>query len=154
MPEGFPPLSINPDLALSLRCAPCIHAAFQQAQDNPLIAIAATDARGELVAIDCAVVQPTLVEIIQTRPGVVRGNHRHWLCSEVLTVVSGLLDIYLLCDCPGKHLFCKRMESGTSVHLPPGTAHAIHTLAETTIASVFIDGDPRLDRERIEMVSL
>ncbi|MDB5758523.1 MAG: hypothetical protein JWM30_1812, partial [Burkholderia sp.] len=60
MPKGFPPLSINPDLALSLRCAPCIHAAFQQAQDNPLIAIAATDARGELVAIDCAVVQPTL----------------------------------------------------------------------------------------------
>jgi len=153
MPQGFSPLSINPGLALSMRCAPCIQAAFQPAQDNPLIAIAATDARGELVAIDCAAVQPTLVEIFQTRPGVVRGNHRHWLCSEVLTVVSGVLDIYLLCDCQGKHLFCKRMESGASVHLPPGTAHAIHTLTETAIASVFIDGDPRLDRELVEIIS-
>jgi len=154
MPEGFPPLSINPDLALGMRCAPCIHAAFQPAQDNPLLAIAAVDARGEVVAIDIAAIQPTLVEIVQTRPRVVRGNHRHWLCSEILTVISGVLDIYLLCDCPGKHLFCKRMESGTSVHLPPGTAHAVYTLAETTIAAIFMDGDPRLDREWVEMISV
>lgn len=154
MTACFPPLSINPTLVRDVRCALCIHAAFQKTEDNPLIAIAAADRRGELIAIDCAAVQPTLIEVIQTRPHVVRGNHRHRRCSEVLTVTSGMLDMYLLCDCPGKHLFCKRMERGASVHLPPGTAHAVHTLMETTITSIFIDGDPRLDRERVEMISL
>ena len=145
---------INPALTHEVRCAPCVHAAFQSVYDNPLIAIAAVDGRGELlvIAIDCAAVQPSLVEVIQTRPWVVRGNHRHRLCSEVLTVTSGMLDIYLLCDCPGKHMFCKRMESSATVHLPPGTAHAIHTLVETSITSIFTDGDPRMDRERVEMV--
>ena len=153
MPERFPPLPINADLVLNVRCAPCIHAAFQQAQDNPLIALAAADARGELIAIDCAIAQPTLIEVIQTRPWVVRGNHRHRRCEEALTVTSGALDIYLLCDCPGKHLFCKRMERGASIHLPAGTAHAIHTLAETGTVSIFTDGDPRLDRERVEIIA-
>ena len=154
MTACFPPLSINPAFTRDLRCAPCIHAAFQKTQDNPLIAIAAEDLRGELIAIDCAAVQPTLIEVIQTRPHVVRGNHRHRRCSEVLSVTSGMLDMYLLCDCPGQHLFCKRVERGASVHLPPGTAHAVHTLAETSLTSIFIDGDPRLDRERVEMISL
>ncbi len=154
MADCFPPLSINPALTLAPRCAPCIHAAFQYVYDNPLFAIAAADGRGELIAIDCAVVQPTLIEVIQTRPHVVRGNHRHRRCSEVLTVNHGLLDIYLLCDCPGKHLFSRRMESGASVHLPPGTAHAIYTVSETAITSVFTDGDPRVDRERVEMIAL
>lgn len=154
MTERYPQLYINPDLLPGTHCAPCIHADFQQAHDNPLIAIAASDERGEVIAFDCAVVKPSLVEVIQTRPRVVRGNHLHRRCSEVLTVTSGVLDLYLLCDCPGKHLFCKRMESGDSVHLPPGTAHAVYTLAETTIASVFINGDPRLDRDRVEMIAL
>ena len=154
MTDCVPPLAINPALALDVRCAPCIHAAFEDMQDSRLFAIAAVDERGELIAIDCAAVHPTLIEVIQTRPRVVRGNHRHRRCSEVLTVTHGALDIYLLCDCPGRHLFRKRMEAGASVHLPPGTAHAIQTLAETAITSIFMNGDPRLDRERVEMISL
>lgn len=154
MTKFFPPLSINPELTQDMRCAPCIHAAFERVENNPLIAMAAADVRGELIAIDCAAVQPSLIEVIQTRAHVVRGNYRHRRCSEVLTVTSGMLDMYLLCDCPGKHLFCKRMESGASVHLPPGTAHAVYTLVETTITSIFINGDPRLDRERVEMIAL
>ena len=145
---------LAPNLILGTRCAPCIHAAFSEADDNPLIAIAARDARGEFFALDCTAMQPLLVEVIHSRPHVVRGNHRHRCCSETLTVLSGALDMYLLCGCPGKHLFCKHMDSGASVHLPPGTAHAVHTLAETEIVSVFSDDDPRLDRERVELIYL
>jgi dTDP-4-dehydrorhamnose 3,5-epimerase-like enzyme len=148
------PPSLGPSLILSARCAPCIHAAFRQADDMLLPALCASDARGEFFALDCTLVQPLLIEVIHSRPHVVRGNHRHRRCSETLTVLNGVLDMYLLCDCPGRHLFCKRMESGASVHLPPGTAHAVHTLAETAITSVFVDGDPRLDRERVELISL
>jgi len=143
--------SISPNLTLGVRCAPCVHAAFSDAKENPSFTIAA-DARGEFLALDCGVMQAVLVEVMHSRPHVVRGNHRHQHCTEMLTVLSGALDIYLLCTCPGKHLFCKRMESGTTVHLPPGTAHAVHTLAETEIVSAFIDDDPRLDRERVELI--
>ena len=55
-------------------------------------------------------------------------------------------------NCRGRHLFCKRMEGGTTVYLPPGTAHALHTLAETEIVSLFTDEDPRFDRERVELI--
>lgn len=149
-----PFLSVSPNLILATRCAPCIHAAFSEVADNPLIAICARDARGEFCALGCANLLPLLIEVIHSRPHVVRGNHRHRRCTETLTVLSGALDIYLLCDCPGKHLFCRRMESGVSVRLSPGTAHAVHTLAETEIVSVFSDDDPRLDRERVELIYL
>lgn len=142
----------SPGLMLSARCPPCIHAAFHDAHDNALLAVSASDARGAFFALDCAAVQPLLIEVIHSRPHVVRGNHRHWRCTETLTVLSGALDIYLLCSCPGRHLFCRRMESGASVDLPPGTAHAVYTLAETEIVSVFADDDPRLDRERVELI--
>lgn len=145
---------LSPNLILGARCAPCIHAAFSETDDNRLIAIAARDARGEFFALECADLRALLIEVIHSRPHVVRGNHRHWRCTETLTVLSGALDIYLLCACPGKHLFCRRMESGASVHLPPGTAHAVYTLDETEIVSVFSDDDPRLDRERVELIYL
>jgi hypothetical protein len=44
------------------------------------------------------------------------------------------------------------MDGGASVHIPPGTGHAIHTLTETEIIAVFADADPRQDRERIELI--
>ena len=145
---------LSSNLILGARCAPCVHAAFSVADDNPWIAISASDASGESFALECADLRSLLIEVIHSRPHVVRGNHRHRRCTETLTVLSGALDIYLLCACPGKHLFCRRMESGASVHLPPGTAHAVYTLDETEIVSVFSDDDPRLDRERVELIYL
>ena len=149
----LPPL-LSAGLILSARCAPCIHAAFHDAHDNLLLAVSASDARGEFFALECAAVRPLLIEVIHSRPHVVRGNHRHRRCTETLTVLGGALDMYLLCSCPGKHVFCKRMESGACVDLPPGTAHAVYTLTETEIVSVFVDDDPRLDRERVELIQL
>jgi hypothetical protein len=144
----------SPNVILATLCAPCIHAAFSEVDNNPLIGISASDTRGEFFALGCADLRPQLIEVIHSRPHVVRGNHRHRRCTETLTLLSGALDMYLLCDCAGKHLFRRRMESGASVLLPPDTAHAVHTLAETEIVSVFSDGDPRLDRERVELIYL
>ena len=113
-----------------------------------------SDERGDLAAFEFRQLHPYLIEVIHTRPQLVHGNHRHRRCSELLTVLSGALDMYLLCVCPGKHVFRKRMERGESVYLPPGTAHAFHTLSELALSSIFIDGDPRLDRERVELIYL
>lgn len=146
--------SVSPNLMLSARCPPCVHAAFQQGDDNPLLSLCNGDSHGEYLAFDFKTVRPLLVDVTHSRPSVVYGNHRHRCCNEMMTVLSGALDIYLLCACPGRHVFRKRMEAGASVHLPSGTAHAVHTLAETEIISVFTDGDPRLDRERIELIYL
>ncbi len=150
MTDCVPPLAINPALALDVRCAPCIHAAFEDMQDSRLFAIAAVDERGELIAIDCAAVHPTLIEVIQTRPRVVRGNHRHRRCSEVLTVTHGALDIYLLCDCPGQASVPQAHGGGASVHLPPAPPMRSTPWPKPRSSRSLSDGDPRLDRERVE----
>jgi mannose-6-phosphate isomerase-like protein (cupin superfamily) len=152
MPANLP--FVSPNLMFCERCPPCIHAAFQDIDLNPLLVLCSSDERGDLAVFEFRHTHPYLIEVIHTRPQLVRGNHRHRRCSELLTVLSGALDMYLLCVCPGKHVFRKRMERGDSVYLPPGTAHAFHTLSELALSSIFIDGDPRLDRERVELIYL
>jgi dTDP-4-dehydrorhamnose 3,5-epimerase-like enzyme len=143
---------LSPDLAPAHERPPCLQAAFREAGDNPLLAVSAVDARGEFFALDTAASPPGFVEVIHSRPQVVRGNHLHRRCTETLTVVSGAIELYLLCGCPGRHVFKRRMDGGASVRIPPGTGHAIHTLTETEIIAVFVDADPREDRERIELI--
>jgi hypothetical protein len=60
--------------------------------------------------------------------------------------------MYLLCMCPGKHLVKERMTAGMTVTIPPGTAHAIHTGTQNESVSVFGDGDPRHDRDRVVLL--
>lgn len=143
----------NPELLPVPSQQPCLHAAFQEAVDNTLLAVSAVDIRGEFFALDSANIRPRFIEIIHSRPGVVRGNHLHRRCTETLTVLSGAIDLYLLCDCVGRHLFRRRMNAGVSVQLSPGVGHAVYTLSETEIVSIFADGDPRQDRERIAIIS-
>lgn len=131
----------------------CIKATFYEAASNPFFPISASDERGTFYGLDYANVRPHLVEIIHSRANVVRGNHVHEHCSETLSVLSGDLELYLLCNCPGKHLFRKSMGAGTSVLISPGIAHAIFTLTENEITAVFGDGDPRNDRERVALIS-
>lgn len=145
-------LSVSPNLLVCERCPPCIHAAFQEIELNPLLAACSSDERGEFAVFEFGDMRPCLIEVIHLRPHLIHGNHRHRRCTELLTVLSGALDMYLLCSCSTKHVFRKRMERGDSVHLPPGTAHAFQSLSELIVNSVFIDNDPRLDRERVELI--
>lgn len=131
----------------------CIEATFYEAEGNPLFPISASDERGTFYGLDYANIRPHLVEIIHSRPNVVRGNHVHEHCSETLSVLSGELELYLLCSCPKKHLLRKPMRAGMSVLISPGIAHAIFTLTENEITAVFGDGDPRNDREHVVLIS-
>lgn len=133
---------------------PCIRATFHAAGSGSPLAIAASDERGQFHALDYAGAPPQFVEIIRTHPGAVRGNHLHRRCIETLCMLSGAIDLYLLCDCPGRHLFRKRLAAGDSVRIFPGTAHAVHALSENDIVSAFSEGDPRQDRERVVLIGV
>ena len=146
-------LTVTPDLKLINTPTACVKATFHTKGDNPLFPVSATDERGAFYALDYADIRPHLVEIIHSRPHVVRGNHIHEHCTETLTVLSGGLDVYLLCNCPEKHLLKRHMEAGTTVEISPGIAHAVYTLEETEITAVFGDGDPREDRERVVLIT-
>lgn len=146
-------LTIAPDLTLIDTPTRCIKAIFYDPGANPLFPVSAKDERGVFYALDYANIRPHLVEIIHSRPHVVRGNHIHEHCTETLTVLSGSLDAYLLCNCPEKHLLKRRMGAGTTVEISPGIAHAVHTSEETEITAVFGDGDPREDRERVVLIT-
>jgi dTDP-4-dehydrorhamnose 3,5-epimerase-like enzyme len=146
-------LTIISDLKLVDTPTACLKAVFYDPGKNPLFPISAADERGAFYALDYANIRPHLVEIIHSRPHVVRGNHIHEHCTETLTVLSGSLDMYLLCNCPEKHLSKTHMKAGTTVEISPGIAHAVYALEETEITAVFGDGDPREDRERIVLIT-
>lgn len=152
MPANLP--FVRPDLTVCERCPPCVHAAFQEIDLNPVLVRSDSDERGDVAVFAFRNIQPYLIEVTHLRLHVLHGNHRHRRCSELLTVVQGTLDMYLLCSCGGKHLFCKRMKRSDSVYLPPGTAHALHTLSDVILNSIYTDNDPRLDRERVDLVRL
>lgn len=147
-------LDITENSTLVARQTPCIEAIFHDPSSNPLFPISATDDRGKFYGLDYATIRPHLVEIIHSKPHVVRGNHIHEHCTEIFTVLSGQIEMYLLCRCPKRHLFKNLMHAGMSVRIPPGIAHAIHTLTDNESTAVFGDGDPRNDRERVELISI
>jgi hypothetical protein len=73
---------LSPNVILATRCAPCIQAAFSEVDDNRFIGVSANDTRGEFFALACADLRPLLIEVIHSRPHVVRGNHRHRRCTR------------------------------------------------------------------------
>lgn len=151
MPDSLP--LVSPDLKLCERCPPCIHAAFQDSEANPLLARCNSDEHGELAVFVFRDTAPCLIEIIHSRPHVIHGNHRHRRSTEMLTVVSGVANMYLLCGCSARHVFERRMKGSDSIYLPPGTAHAFHALSDLVVSSIFIGNDPRLDRERVDLIA-
>jgi mannose-6-phosphate isomerase-like protein (cupin superfamily) len=130
---------------------PCVRAVFHPAGDNPLLPVDASDERGTMYGLDLTEVRPQLVEVIHSRPHVIRGNHVHMHCTETLTVLSGELVVYLACSCPDKHLLAAAMPAGTTVVISPGTPHALFTTTQNESIAVF-DGDPRSDRDRVMLL--
>jgi len=94
----------------------------------------------------------TFIEVIHTLPGKIRGNHVHQNCDETLNVVKGEMTLYLLCNCPKKHVFKQTMKSGDTVVTPKGLAHALQAIKETEIVVLF-DQDPRADRDRVQILT-
>jgi dTDP-4-dehydrorhamnose 3,5-epimerase-like enzyme len=131
----------------------CIEATFHGPADNPLLPLAVSDNRGTLFGLDYADIRPFLVEVIHSRADVIRGNHVHAGCTETFTVLTGTIEMYLLCKCPDKHLLKKKMDPGMSVQIMPGIAHAVRTVTENESIAVFGDSDPRNDRDRVEFIS-
>lgn len=60
--------------------------------------------------------------------------------------------MYLLCSCPKVHLYERKVSAGTTAVISPGTAHAIYTITENESIAVFGDGDPRNDRDRVNLI--
>lgn len=146
--------TISKNLTLTETLTDCIKVTFYAKGSNPLLPISAADDRGMFYGLDFANIRPYLAEIIHSNRGVIRGNHIHMHCTEALSVLSGEVDIYLLCNCTKKHLFKKRMSEGMTASIGHGIAHAMYTITENESTAVFSDGDPRDDRERVMLISL
>ena len=127
----------------------CVKATLHRPGDNPFLPVAASDARGTLHALDFDGARPGLVELIRSEPHVVRGNHVHLGCTELFTVITGEIRMYLLCECPERHVLEVPMTAGATVTIPPGTAHALYTDTPNESLAAFPDGDPRDDRDRV-----
>jgi mannose-6-phosphate isomerase-like protein (cupin superfamily) len=144
---------IAPGLTLVVGQPPCVRATFHRAGENPFFAVDATDDRGTFQGLSFDSVRPHLVEVIHSEPHVVRGNHVHMHCTEIITVLSGDMNIYLSCTCPGRHLLEERMTAGMTVTIAPGTPHALYTTTRNECVAVFGDGDPRDDRDRVVLLA-
>lgn len=132
----------------------CMNAViYDSKESNPLFAVSAEDDRGEFFMLDYSTAPPSIVEIIHTKPDKVRGNHVHEHCNETLTMLSGEIDIYLLCSCEERHLLKKKMVGGASALIFPGVAHAVRSRTTCEFTSVFTKGDPRDDRERVQLIA-
>jgi dTDP-4-dehydrorhamnose 3,5-epimerase-like enzyme len=132
----------------------CIQAVFYEQGNNPFLPLHATDDRGTFFGLEYTDTRPFLVEIIHSNPDALRGNHIHRHCTEIFTVLTGNLDMYLLCGCPKKHLYKKTMRDGSTVSIPPGIAHAVYVQTKNESIAIFYDNDPRYDRERMELISI
>lgn len=126
-------------------CIPAIFTkgTFTDAEDN----------RGQAFLFERFDNPATFVEVIHTLQDKIRGNHIHQHCDETLNVVSGKLAIYLLCDCPNRHVFKQIMHRGDTVVTPKGIAHALQAIEDAEIVVLF-DEDPREDRERVQILKL
>ena len=111
----------------------------------------AEDDRGKASSFARIDMPVEFIEVIHTLPNKIRGNHVHHSTEETLSVLSGKLALYVLCDCPDQHVFVKTMSSGDTVLLPKGTPHTLHALQETDAIALF-DKDPRSDRDRVHVL--
>lgn len=147
-------LKVGNDYKVVRSLPTCIHAIFYSPGNNPFFPISATDERGTFFGLEYTDTRPFLVEILHSKPGVIRGNHIHLHCTEIFTVLSGRLDMYLLCPCPEKHLYKRSMLPGATVKIPSGIAHAIHVQTRNESTAIFHDNDPRQDRDHVELLSI
>ena len=129
---------------------PGTRATFYPPGDNPFLPIVAADGRGAVSGLDFGSERLYLVEVIHSEPGAVRGNHVHRRCTEIFTVLSGDLSVYV----PGDGgLLCEhRLLPGTTVVIPPHLPHAMYTRTGNESIAVFRDGDPRDDRDRVMLL--
>jgi mannose-6-phosphate isomerase-like protein (cupin superfamily) len=143
---------IADDQTLITEQLPCVQATLYQPEDNPFFAVSATDSRGTLYGLDYESVRPHLIEIIHSERNTIRGNHVHRHCTEMFTVMSGEISMFLLCACPSRHLLKKVMVAGMTVRIAAGTPHAIFARTKSESVAAYGDGDPRHDRDRVTLL--
>ena len=138
---------LEPGYVLVDTVLPCINAQFivsefTQADDN----------RGSASFFERFNEPAVFVEVIHTLPNMVRGNHVHEYCDETMNIISGKIELFLLCNCPEKHVLKRVMRSGETVVSRAGVPHALYALKKTEIAVLFSQ-DPRSDRERVQILT-
>lgn len=138
---------LEPNLLLTNIQLSCIQATFSKDAF-----VDAKDDRGRVFLFDQLNKPAIFIEAIHTLPNKIRGNHVHQNCDETLNVVSGKLALYLLCNCPRKHVFKRIMKNGDTVITPKGVPHALQALEKTEIVVLF-DKDPRHDRKRVQILA-
>jgi mannose-6-phosphate isomerase-like protein (cupin superfamily) len=141
-------VQLEPGLILTETQPPCIKATFTDAKKGAFVN--AEDERGQVFLFERLQSPAVFVEVIRTLPNKVRGNHVHYTCDETLHVVSGKIELYLLCE-HQEHVFKRTMRSGEVVTTPKGTPHALYSQQESECVVLF-DKDPRNDRDRVPIL--
>ncbi|HSX29567.1 MAG TPA: cupin domain-containing protein [Candidatus Saccharimonadales bacterium] len=126
----------------------CIKATFTSSQQGAFTV--AEDERGAAFLFERFQSPAVFIEVIKTAAGKIRGNHVHQNCNETLHVISGEVELYLLCK-EGKHVFKRIMRQGDVVVTPKGTPHALRSLQKSECVVLF-DKDPRSDRARVPIL--
>ena len=126
----------------------CIKAVFTDSQEKSFIL--AEDERGKVFLFERFQSPAVFIEVIHTGADKIRGNHVHETCDEVLHVVSGEIELYLLCE-HAKHVFKHVMRKGDAVVTPKGVPHALRSIEESECVVLF-DKDPRNDRARVPIL--
>jgi quercetin dioxygenase-like cupin family protein len=126
----------------------CIQAQFTTAQAGAFTI--AEDDRGSAFLFERFSKPAVFIEVIRTAAGKIRGNHVHQNCEETLHVVSGVIELYLLCE-HGKHVLTRTLQKGDVVATPKGVPHALRA-TEASECVVLFDTDPRNDRARVPIL--
>lgn len=126
----------------------CIKAIFIDSQKKAFTI--SEDERGTAFLFERFSSPAVFIEVIRTQTNKIRGNHVHQNCDEALHVVSGAIELYLLCV-HGKHVFRRILQPGDAVITLSGTPHALRSIKESECV-IFFDKDPRNDRARIPIL--
>lgn len=126
----------------------CVKAIFTDIRQGAFVA--AEDERGQAFLFERLQSPAVFVEVIHTSPNKIRGNHVHQNCDETLHVVSGEIELYLLCE-HKQHVFKRVMKKGEAAITPKGTPHALRSIQESECVVLF-DKDPRNDRARVPVL--
>lgn len=112
--------------------------------------VSAQDNRGQVFMFDRLTSPAVLIEHVRTQAGNIRGNHVHATCNETLYVMSGTIELYLLCT-HNKHIFGSVLQPGDSVVISKGTPHALFSVQDSECMVCF-DKDPRRDRAAVPIL--
>jgi quercetin dioxygenase-like cupin family protein len=126
----------------------CVRASFSSARQGAFTI--AEDESGQAFLFERHQLPAVFIEVIRTAAGKIRGNHVHQKCDETLHVLSGEIELYLLCE-HKEHVYKRLMSQGDVAIMSKGTPHALRSLQESECIVLF-DKDPRGDRVRVPIL--